>query len=157
MIKVEAYYALNWRPKNGSLIAALSSGIAICPSGVMVLSEVAWVRLMMVFGGGSSPMSFADCAAEATSQPFLRDRSTSVPSGFRFPPVRRKLSSGSHLLCPLIIASRFPECQHEHCNLTRGGNSGFAESAPPSQPNRPGLQRREALDLSDDTGRRFEQ
>ena len=27
--------------KNGSLIAALSSGIAICPSGVMVLSEVA--------------------------------------------------------------------------------------------------------------------
>jgi hypothetical protein len=27
--------------KNGSLIAALSSRMAICPSGVMVLSEVA--------------------------------------------------------------------------------------------------------------------
>jgi|GEM_PF-5493808 len=27
--------------KNGSLFAALSSGIAICPFGVMVLSEVA--------------------------------------------------------------------------------------------------------------------
>ena len=28
--------------KNGSLFAALSSGLAICPSGVMVLSEVAY-------------------------------------------------------------------------------------------------------------------
>jgi hypothetical protein len=36
----------------------VSSGIAMCPSGVMVLYEVA-LRLMMVFGGGSSPMSFA--------------------------------------------------------------------------------------------------
>jgi hypothetical protein len=31
----------NMGDKNGSLIAALSSGMAICPFGVMVLSEVA--------------------------------------------------------------------------------------------------------------------
>ena len=36
--------------KNGSLFVALSSGLAICPSGVMVLYEVAR-RLMTVFGG----------------------------------------------------------------------------------------------------------
>ena len=35
---------------NGSLFAALSSELAICPSEVMVLYEVAR-RLMMVFGG----------------------------------------------------------------------------------------------------------
>jgi len=29
-----------WRSKCGSLFAALSSGVAICPFGVMVLSEV---------------------------------------------------------------------------------------------------------------------
>ena len=38
------------------------------------------MRLMMVFGGGSSPMSFAGWASEPAPQPFLRDRSTSVPS-----------------------------------------------------------------------------
>ena len=63
-------------------------------------------RLMMVFGGGSSPMSFADCVAVAASQPFLRDQSTSVPLGHRFPPVRRESISGSGLLCPLIVSLR---------------------------------------------------
>lgn len=38
------------------------------------------LRLMMVFGGGPSPMSFAGWASEPAPQPFLRDRSTSVPS-----------------------------------------------------------------------------
>ena len=41
------------------------------------------MRLTMVFGGGPSPMSLAGCAARATSQPFLRDRPTSVPSTVR--------------------------------------------------------------------------
>lgn len=35
------YVPVLYRVKNGSLIAAVSSGIAICPSGVMVLYEVA--------------------------------------------------------------------------------------------------------------------
>ena len=61
------------------------------------------LRLTMVFGGGSSPMSFADYVAGAASQPFLRDRSTSVPSGLRFPPAWREFSSGSGLLCPLVV------------------------------------------------------
>jgi hypothetical protein len=58
-------------------------------------------RFMMVFSDGLSPMSFAGYAAMA--QPFLRDQSTSVPLGLRFPPVQREFSSGSGLLCPLII------------------------------------------------------
>ena len=45
--------------KNGSLIAAMSSGIAdLSVRGHGSLRGRA-VRLMMVFGGGSSPMSFA--------------------------------------------------------------------------------------------------
>ena len=63
------------------------------------------LRLMMVFGGGSSPMSFAGYVAVAASQPFLRDRSTSVPLELRFPPVRQEFSSGCGLLCPLIVGS----------------------------------------------------
>jgi hypothetical protein len=34
------------RIKSGSLFAAVSSGIAICPSGVMVLSEVTVIVLV---------------------------------------------------------------------------------------------------------------
>ena len=43
--------------------------------------------------------------SDATSQPFSRDRSTSVPSGLRFPPYqRREFRSGSGLLCPLVVS-----------------------------------------------------
>ncbi len=78
------------------------------------------LRFKMVFGGGSSPMSFAGRASEPTPQPFLRDRSTSVPSGLRFPPSqRRKFRSGSSLLCPLIVRARFPDRQDQDCDLAR--------------------------------------
>ena len=75
---------------------AKSTGFSVC--GLVKRVSVASVRghcslrghgrrvcpcLMMVFGGGSSPMSFADCAATAASQPFVRKRSTSVPSTAR--------------------------------------------------------------------------
>ncbi len=103
------------------------------------------MRLTMVFGGGPSPMSLAGCAARATSQPFLRDRSTSVPSGLRFPTVRREFSSGGGLLCPLIVGFGFPERQHKHGDLAGGGDCGFAEPASPGQPNGPRLERREAF------------
>ena len=105
------------------------------------------MRLTMVFDGGSSPMSLAGCAARAASQPFLRDLSTSVPSGLRFPPVRREFSSGSGLLCPLIIGSGFPKRQHEHGDLAGGGDCGFAEPASPDQTNGPRFECRETFYL----------
>ena len=100
------------------------------------------LRFKMVFGGGSSPMSFAGWASEPTPQPFLRDRSTSVPSGLRFPPSqRRKFRSGSGLLCPLIVRARFPDRQDQDCDLARCCDCGLSEPASSGQSHCPALQR----------------
>lgn len=113
---------------------------------------------MMVFGGGSSPMSFAGWASEPAPQPFLRDRSTSVPSGLRFPPSqRRKFRSGSGLLCPLIVRARFPDRQHQDCDLARCCDCGLSEPASSGQSHSPALQWRETLHLADQAGRCLEQ
>ena len=93
----------------------------------------------MVFGGRTSPMSFAGSAGEPVSQPFLRDRSTSVPSGLRFPPssaaeirIRQwpPLSIDSQLRSSLVSAS-----ERRSCVRWRRLLCGIRADRPGAQPN----------------------
>ena len=105
-------------------------------------------RLMMVFGGGSSPMSCAGCGAWP-SHTLQRDRSTSVPSGLRSPLQTQELRSGGGLLCPLIVGSIFPERQHKYGDFAGRRDRRLAEAAPSGQSHGPAFQPRETFHLVD--------
>ena len=105
-------------------------------------------RLMMVFGGGSSPMSCAGCGTWP-SHALQRDRSTSVPSGLRSPLQTRELRSGGSLLFPLIVGFIFPKRQHKHCDFAGRRDGCLAEAASSGQSHGPAFQPRETLYLVD--------
>ena len=131
-----------------SLIAALSSvgGVLSVRGHGSLRGRIE--RLMMVFGGGSSPMS---CAGYGTWPPHAlqRDRSTSVPSGLRSPLQTRELRSGGGLLCTLKVGSIFPERQHKHGDLSGRRDRRLAKAAPSDQSHSPAFQLRETFYLVD--------
>ena len=105
-------------------------------------------RLMMVFGGGSSPMSCAGCGAWP-SHTLQRDRSTSVPLGLRSPLQGRELRSGGGLICPLIVGSIFPDRQHQHGDFAGRRDRRLAEAATAGQSHGPAFEPRETFHLVD--------
>ena len=130
----------------GSLIAALSSvgGVLSVRGHGSLRGRIE--RLMMVFGGGSSPMSCAGCGTWP-SHALQRDRSTFVPSGLRSPLRTRELRSGGGLLCPLIVGSIFPERQHKHGDFAGRRDCRLAKAAPSGQSHGPAFQPRETFHL----------
>ena len=104
-----------WSIKNGSLIAAMSSGVAICPSGVMVLSEVAgfaphdgvrWRIVSNVVCGVSRRTCVPTVFTRSTN---LRPFGTSLPAAGAGTQIRQwpPVSIDYFLLCALLLTS-FP-------------------------------------------------
>lgn len=145
-------------PRAGSLIAALSSKKAGCPSRVMALFEVADVAPHHGIRRRSSPMYGSGCADCSASHWPARDRPTSVPSGLRFlPPGRREFRSGIGLLCPCECGLVLPQRQHQHGKFSRGRNGCPGKTASCRHAGSPTLQRREYLHARDQGRRRLEQ
>ncbi len=105
-------------------------------------------RLMMVFGGGSSPMSCVGCGTWP-SHTLQRDQSTSVPSGLRSTLQTREHRSGDGLLCPLIVGFIFPERQHKYGDFAGRRDRRLAKTAPSGQSHGPAFQPRETFHLVD--------
>ena len=116
------------------MIAAVSRGMAIIPSGVIVsprsriapLEGVRWWTVSHVVCGVSS----------------IRQIPTGVTRSINFRPVwtslpafRRKFRSGRGLLRPLIIGSILSDLQNQRRDLARGGNCGFSKTPATSEQN----------------------
>ena len=138
--------------------------VSVCPSGVIVLCEVAgcaphdgvrgWIVSNVVCGVSGAARVPTVFARSINLRPFR------CPAGAfeeccregDFAPRRagREFRSGSGLLRPTIVGFGLPKRQHEYRDFACGGHGGLAEPASTSQADGPALQGREPRDLADD-------
>jgi len=109
-----------------------------CPSGVMVLSEVAGCALHDGFRG----QIVIKCVQRDLSliQTLEIDRPPSLPDMVSAASFEQKFGLGAGFHFRREVCAVFPQRQHQNCNFARGCDGGLAEPFPAREADRPRFQ-----------------